>query len=119
MYRNQARAFAYDEFALSRALATIKSGAATRLHPIEAVFLYLPLEHAENLEMQTQCVAGLRQLEENSPKFAEKIAGFTKYAIAHLEVIEKFGRFPHRNSILGRKSTNEEMAYLATGRGGF
>ena len=119
IYRNEPRAFAYDDIALKRALQAIQSGAAKRLHPLEAVFLFMPLEHAENLQMQKDCVAGLQQLGDSSPQFAEKIAGFTKYAVAHQEVIEKFGRFPHRNSILGRESSAEEIAYLASGRGSF
>ena len=119
MYRNLPRSFSYDDLALSRALETIDSGAVSRLHPIEAVFLFLPLEHAENLEMQKQCVAGLKELASSAAQFEEKITGFTKYAIAHLEVIEKFGRFPHRNSILGRESTEAEIEHLASGRGGF
>lgn len=119
MFRNQPRSFSYDELALARALDAIESGAASRLHPIEAVFLYMPLEHAENLAMQKQCVAGLQQLESSSAQFTEKIAGFTKYAFAHLEVIEKFGRFPHRNAILNRESTDAEIEYLDSGRGGF
>lgn len=119
IYRNQSRAYAYDDVALSRALRAIQSGAAARLHPLESVFLFMPLEHAENLQMQKDCVAGLQKLGDTSSQFEEKIAGFTKYAVAHQEVIERFGRFPHRNAILGRESSAEEIAYLASGRGSF
>ena len=70
--------------------------------------------------MQQRCVRGLQALEsERGGMWREKIGGFLRYAIAHHEVIEQFGRFPHRNKILGRDSTPAEIEFLASGKGAF
>ena len=120
LFRGKPQSFAYDGLALSHAREAIDSGTVERLHPLQSVFLFMPLEHAEDLSSQNECVAGLQALAKGKvPLIEEKIMGFTEYAIAHREVIEKFGRFPHRNTILGRETTAEELAYLATGRGSF
>jgi uncharacterized protein (DUF924 family) len=74
------------------------------------VFFYLPFEHSEELADQHRAVELISALGN---------AEYTKYAIAHLDVIERFGRFPHRNAILGRTSTPEEAAYLAEPGSGF
>ena len=77
----------------------------------------MPLEHTEDLSLQHECVAGLEALAGGkTPLLADKIMGFVEYAVAHREVIAKFGRFPHRNDILGRKSTPEEKEYLLSKR---
>jgi len=84
--------------------------------PIHQVFLFLPLEHAEDPAIQRQCVQLFRQLADSSD--ADRIASFARYAQAHCEVIARFGRFPHRNAILGRESSARELAYLEQ-HGGF
>ena len=83
---------------------------------IHRVFLYLPLEHCEDLAVQETCVALFTALAKQAghPQFD----GFCRYAIAHREVIARFGRFPHRNVALGRESSAEELAYLEE-HGGF
>jgi len=116
IYRGTAQAFAGDERALGLAQHCIAHGHHQRLPAIHQVFLYLPLEHCENLEVQDECVELFTQLTEITG--LEKIADFRRYAVAHRDVVEKFGRFPHRNSILGRESTPGELAYLET-HGGF
>ncbi len=83
--------------------------------------MYLPLEHSEDLEHQKLAVAKFASLEaeaKSTPEFqmyAEVLSGAKKYAEVHMEIIEKFGRFPHRNAILGRGSTPAEIDYLEGG----
>ncbi len=101
MYRNQPQAFAYDAKAQQLTLEGLSLYEDKRLYPIERVFFYLPLEHAENLALQEMSVAKFQEL---GPKYQS----FLDYAVQHYEVIKKFGRFPHRNAILGRESTTEE-----------
>lgn len=114
--RGTALAFAGDALALTLALDTVASGRHLQLPAIHRVFLYLPLEHCENLAVQEQCVALFEELalQAGHPQFT----GFTQYAVAHRDVIARFGRFPHRNAILGRASSDEELAYLEQ-HGGF
>jgi uncharacterized protein (DUF924 family) len=116
VFRGSARMFAYDGHALARAVAACVAGFATQLHPIEAAFLYLPFEHAEDLAMQDRGVEGLQALAARAePGFYEILSGFLDYARRHREVIRRFGRFPHRNAVLGRAPTRDEQAYLRGG----
>ena len=114
LYRRDARAWAYDEKALALALAGIARGDDQQLLPLQRVFAYLPLEHAEDLVMQNRCVELFEQLcasvelEQRKP-----LLGFLDYARRHRQVIKQFGRFPHRNAALGRASNRAESAYLA------
>lgn len=116
IHRGTARAFAGDDRALALAAAAIDSGRHLRLPAIHRVFLYLPLEHREDLETQDRCVALFRELEDTTED--AMFAGFTRYAVAHRDVIAQFGRFPHRNALLGRTSSPEELAYMEQ-HGGF
>ncbi len=116
LFRGSARSFAFDAAALAAALAAIDDGLHRSLHPIEASFLYLPLEHAEDLTMQDRCVALFEDLcsrcdETLRPQLEE----YRDYAERHRAVIRRFGRFPHRNAVLGRESTAEETAHLGGG----
>ena len=115
IHRGTARAFAGDARALALAVDAVDGGRHLRLPAIHRVFLYLPLEHSEDIGLQDRCVALFRALEDTvaSPLFSS----FTRYAVAHREVIATFGRFPHRNEVLGRASSPEELAYLETHRG--
>ena len=116
IHRGTARAFAGDERALALAQHAIETGHYQRLPAIHQVFLYLPLEHAEDLDAQEECVMLFAALSEvtGSPQ----VANFARYANAHRDVIARFGRFPHRNAILGRDSSAEELAYMEQ-HGGF
>ncbi len=116
IHRGTPRAFSGDERALALVQRTIESGHHRRLPAIHQVFLYLPLEHCEDREVQEECVTLFEELAvvTGSPQIAE----FTRYAVAHRDVIARFGRFPHRNAILGRDSTPDELAYLQR-HGGF
>ncbi len=111
MYRATARAFATD----GKALAVAKQALARKLEgalpPIRRVFLYMPFEHSENLDDQRESLRRFRALAIEDPS----LAGFTPYAERHLEVIERFGRFPHRNAVLGRAATPTEAEFLASG----
>lgn len=114
-YRGQARAFAGDAQALGSALALIDRGQHGVLTPLQRWFIYLPLEHAEDLALQQRCVRLFEALATEDAR----LAGALDYAHRHLAVIEKFGRFPHRNAILGRCSSTEELDYLAQPGSGF
>ena len=90
------------------------ANAVTALHPLERIFFYLPLEHAESLEAQETAVASLDRLAGEAPEhlrgYCEYCAGFAR---GHRDIIAKFGRFPHRNAVLGRESTAAEIEWLA------
>jgi len=116
IFRGTARAFDGDTRALALALAAVADGRHRRLPAIHRVFLYLPLEHCEQLDRQNECVRLFEELQAENGR--EGIADFTRYALAHREVIARFGRFPHRNAVLGRTSTAAELAHLAR-HGGF
>ncbi len=107
MFRGTVQAFATDSQALATAKYAIAQGYDRELLPVQRWFIYCPFEHSENLEDQDRAVALFRQLSDD-PDSAEAI----DYAIRHREVIMRFGRFPHRNAILGRVSTPEEEAFL-------
>jgi uncharacterized protein (DUF924 family) len=114
--RSTPSAFAGDPKALALAQEAIATGRNMQLPLVHRVFLYLPLEHCENLEVQENCVALFTELaaQAKDPSFD----GFTRYAVAHRDVIAQFGRFPHRNEILGRTSSAAELLYLEK-HGGF
>jgi len=114
IYRGTARAFAQDAKALALCLEGLERGTDRLLRPIERVFFYMPLQHAEDRDAQrrsVECFEGL--LAEVSPLQRPLFEDFLDYARRHGAVIERFGRFPHRNAILGRPSTAEELAFLA------
>ena len=113
IYRNSAKAFAYDERALAIVLEGLSTGLDQQLRPIERVFYYLPLEHSELLEHQLRSVELFTALVAQVPdQWRSAFAGFADYAIRHQVIIERFGRFPHRNAILGRASTAGELEFL-------
>jgi uncharacterized protein (DUF924 family) len=103
MFRGTPGAFANDAKALAIAQKAIAKGFAGALSGDERLFLYLPFEHQENVDAQARSVELISAL--GDPEL-------TKYAQAHKDIIDRFGRFPDRNAILGRKSTAEEMEFL-------
>lgn len=115
-FRGTARAFATDEQALALALSGIQAAADAALSPLERVFLCMPLQHAERLDVQEESVAAYRRLLEEAPSELRPFF-ITAQASAerHHAIIQRFGRFPHRNETLGRPSTPEELAYLTNG----
>jgi uncharacterized protein (DUF924 family) len=120
IYRGTARAFAYDAQALGLAISGMQSGADAALNPVERMFFYMPLQHSEVREVQDESVAAYRRLVMEAPDSLKEIfAGTLEYAERHRDLIERFGRFPHRNEVLGRASTKEEDAYLREGGDNF
>ncbi len=107
MFRNSARAFVADALALDAARHAVATGFDRGMLPVERQFLYLPFEHSEALEDQLRACE-LMQLLEEFPQTAEA----RLWALKHLEIIRRFGRFPHRNAALGRASTTEEVEFL-------
>jgi uncharacterized protein (DUF924 family) len=113
IHRGTPAAFAQDAKARRVAEQGLESGAERLLRPIERVFVYLPFEHSEDIADQDRSVELFRDLVAEVPQqHRETFAGFLDYAVRHREVIRQFGRFPHRNHILGRESTAEEKAFL-------
>jgi uncharacterized protein (DUF924 family) len=104
MFRGTPRAFATDARALSIAREAIDRGFEATLNKDERLFLYLPFEHAEDPAEQARCVTLMATL--GDPEL-------TKWAEEHRRIIDRFGRFPHRNNVLGRPSTPEETEFLA------
>lgn len=117
--RNSARgtpgAFAGDALALAAAHGLVDSGAHLALLPAQRSFAYMPFEHAEDAAMQELAVRLFTDLAAEHPGFESSL----DYALQHRGVIARFGRFPHRNPILGRASTPEELEYLAQPGSGF
>ena len=116
LYRDTARAFAQDHAALSLSVSGMLYGADAALDPLERIFFYMPLQHAEAPDIQDESVAAFRRLVDEAP--AELRMTFHEAynaAVRHREVIAQFGRFPHRNAVLGRSSSDEETYWLANG----
>ena len=114
-WRGTPASFAGDPLALAAAEALVDSGADQTLTPLQRWFAYMPFEHAEEARMQERSVALFAALARDH----EGYDGALDYAHRHRAVIARFGRFPHRNPILGRASTPEETEYLAQPGSGF
>jgi uncharacterized protein (DUF924 family) len=111
IFRDQPNSFAADHKALITAKYAISKGYDQILDPTKRGFLYLPFQHSEELREQNRSVELYGKMKDANP------TGY-QYAVRHQQVIEKFGRFPHRNYILDRDCTPEELEYLAGSRGG-
>jgi uncharacterized protein (DUF924 family) len=112
-YRGTAAAFAFDNEALALAAEGLQLAADAALDPVERLFFYLPLEHAESLEAQDAAVNAFARLVAEAPPELREFCAYTAgYATKHRDVIVQFGRFPHRNAMLGRVNTPEEDAWL-------
>jgi uncharacterized protein (DUF924 family) len=107
MFRGTARAFATDALALETAHHAVDNAYDRELLPVERLFVHLPFEHSERLEDQDRACELCKPL----AAFPETDDAL-RYAIAHRDIIRRFGRFPHRNAILGRESTPEEFEFL-------
>jgi uncharacterized protein (DUF924 family) len=120
LYRGDPRAWMQDLRAQQLALWGIEEGFDRQLPAIQRVFAYIPLEHAEDARLQQQCVALFEALCRDAPsEERDQYMEYIDYARKHQAVIARFGRFPHRNAVLGRTSTPEELAYLAEPGAGF
>jgi len=110
IYRGDRRAFAADAQALKLAQEGVRARVDRKLHPLERIFFYMPFMHSEKKVHQRKSVELFRKL-----KMKENLW----YAKEHKRIIDEFDRFPHRNAILGRKSTAKELEYLAMPGAGF
>ena len=120
IYRDLAKAFAFDSKALSLAHTGIDAGFDAALRPLEKVFFYLPLEHSESLADQKRSVSLFQKLvDDASPDQKPTFAEYLDFAARHRDIISRFGRFPHRNKALGRISTSEELSFLQQPGSGF
>lgn len=108
MFRDSPQAFATDAQALALAQQAVAAGFDQALTPLQRIFLYLPFEHSERLADQTHSVELFERLYQRAPELSD----VWDYAQRHQAVIEQFGRFPHRNAILGRDTTAEEAEFL-------
>ena len=107
LFRSTARAYAADAPARTATRVILDKGWDKAMTPDERMFAYLPLEHSESLADQEQCLSLMREI----ARFPET-ADLPKWAEAHLVIVRRFGRFPHRNAALGRASTPEEIEFL-------
>ncbi len=108
IFRGQPQAFATDAQALAAALHMSAHGWDARLSPLERCFVYLPFEHAEDLAMQERALVLFAALDGHT-----QVGDMSEWARRHHAVIARFGRFPHRNAVLGRVSTPAELEFLA------
>ncbi len=116
LHRGSAAAYAQDRKALELAVGGMQLGADAALDPVERIFFYLPLQHAESRDIQEESLAAFRRLAaEAPPAMAAVFADVSHYAQLHYDIIERFGRFPHRNRVLGRDSRADELTWLAAG----
>ena len=119
IHRDTPAMFSGDAKALALSQAAVAAGRDAALPPIHRFSLYLPFEHAEDLEAQNTSVALVQcLLADSAPEDRDRVATYLRYAEAHRAVIRQFGRFPHRNPLLGRQTTPAEQAHLSE-HGGF
>ena len=114
LFRETPKAFSGD----TRAQALVAQGIAAdfdrQLQPIQRVFIYLVLEHCEHLAVQNECISRYIELMDQQPECDRALfADYLDYAEKHQKVIAQFGRFPHRNEVLGRESTAQELEFLS------
>jgi len=113
MHRDTPDMYRLDDEAQDLVLEGIERGADRALLPLESWFFYMPLMHAESVALQRMCVRLFARLRaEARPADAGMFEDTLDYARQHAVIVERFGRFPHRNQILGRESTEEERAFL-------
>lgn len=107
MFRGTARAFESDPLALEAARHGVERGFDRGMLAVERLFLYLPFEHSEAASDQERACELMKPLDELQPELDAY-----RYAVLHRDIIARFGRFPHRNALLGRQSTPEELEFL-------
>lgn len=112
IFRGSAKAFETDKKILLIVKETLHKGYDALLNPVKRKFMYMPFMHSEDISDQKKSVSLFEMMKGDDPLSYD-------YAVKHLEVIEKFGRFPHRNEVLGRQSTEEELKYLQLPGAGF
>jgi uncharacterized protein (DUF924 family) len=114
LHRGNARAFAQDAYARECARQALARGDDRDMLPVHRLFLFLPFEHSEDLDDQQRCGELMASIDA-----FEETRGISEWARKHLDIVARFGRFPHRNSALGRASTAEEIEFLRQPGSGF
>jgi uncharacterized protein (DUF924 family) len=117
LHRGTAAAFAQDEKALALTLDGIEQGHDRRLPPLQRIFFLMPLQHAESRDTQARSTQAFEELaaDNQTESLGPLLKNSAKFALEHREIVDRFGRFPHRNRVLGRESTAEEADFLAAG----
>ncbi|MGE8153772.1 DUF924 family protein [Pseudomonas vancouverensis] len=114
IFRDTPKSFAGDLRAQKLVAQGIAADFDRQLQPIQRVFILLVFEHCENLDVQNECISRYADLMAQQPEKDQALfADYLDYAEKHQKVIAQFGRFPHRNAVLGRESTAEELAFLS------
>jgi len=114
LYRGSAKAFSLDKLALKLCVEGAMERKDKGLTPVQRMFFYMPLQHAESRKVQAKSVELYDRLAESvSPTLQETFLTVAQFAELHKDIIDQFGRFPHRNVLLGRENTAEENEYLA------
>lgn len=126
IHRGDAQTYDADEQARRLTLEGVALGHDRELPAIQRLFFYMPLEHSEQLEHQEQCIELIRALAAEvaaepgvEPGRRDRFHGFIDFAVRHRDIVARFGRFPHRNALLGRPSTAEELEFLKQPGSGF
>lgn len=116
IFRDTAEAFSQDQNALEICINGINKGFDLKLHPVQRIFYYMPLMHSEDMSIQEKSIQSFSDLANqviNPEPIAKMVSGSFEFAMKHYEIVKRFGRYPHRNAILGRKSTLEEIEFLS------
>jgi uncharacterized protein (DUF924 family) len=114
IFRNTPEAFAHDKAALKLCVEGAMEKKDKGLSPIQRAFFYMPLQHAESRKVQKKAVSIFNKLADAvSPTYRETFETMVQFAELHADIVERFGRFPHRNAIVGRANTPQEDEYLA------
>jgi uncharacterized protein (DUF924 family) len=113
LFRGTPSAFAHDATTTAWCLGAVNGELDLRLAPVQRAFLYMPLQHFEDLQIQEYSVLLYTELAKVHPGVSSLRDGFLSYARLHRDIIARFGRFPHRNRVLDRENTPEETEYLA------
>lgn len=114
IYRNRPEAFEKDKVALKLCVEGATAKMDKSLSPVQQVFFYMPLQHSESPKVQRKSCEIYRHLAKTvSPTYKETFETVAQFAQLHADIIEQYGRFPHRNKVLGRENTPEEDEYLA------
>ncbi|NNL55807.1 MAG: DUF924 domain-containing protein [Woeseia sp.] len=114
IHRNTEKAFSHDKLALKFCVEGAMQKKEQDLTPIEKVFFYMPLQHAESRRVQAKSVELYERMAESvSPTYRETFETVLQFAELHKDIIDQFSRFPHRNELLGRENTPEEDEYLS------
>lgn len=121
IHRGTAQMYGLDEEAVDLTLIGLQRGYDRTLHPVETAFLLMPLMHAESVALQRHCVRCFEELAARTEpgEVRDMLEGNVRYAIAHRDIVERFGRFPHRNALLGRETSPLEARFLMTPNSSF